>query len=55
MTVMRRNNGWAFAAWVPDAERGRRQVWKGGYRTKRDAGAAERRFLVDVEDAANQP
>ena len=55
MTVMRRNKGWTFAAWVPDAERGRRQVWKGGYRTKRDAGAAERRFLVDVEDAANQP
>ncbi len=54
MTVMRRNNGWAFAAWVRDAERGRRQVWGGGYRTKRDAAAAERRFLVDAEDAANQ-
>ena len=55
MTVMRRNNGWAFAAWVPDAERGRRQVWRGGYPTKRDAAAAERRFLVDAEDRANQP
>ena len=55
MTVMRRNNGWAFAAWVPDADRGRRQVWRGGYPTKRDAAAAERRFLVDAEDGANQP
>jgi integrase len=55
MTVMRRNNGWAFAAWVHDAERGRRQVWRGGYPTKRAAAAAERRFLVDAEDGANQP
>ena len=54
MTVMRRNNGWAFAAWVRDADRGRRQVWRGGFRTKADAAAAERRFLVDAEDAAGQ-
>lgn len=55
MTVMRRNRGWAFAAWVPDAERGRRQVWRSGFRTKAEAAAAERRFLVDAEDSAHKP
>ena len=54
MTVMRRNGGWAFAAWVPDGERGRRQVWRSGFRTKAEAAAAERRFLVELEDGANQ-
>ena len=49
MTVMRRNNGWAFAAWVADEARGRRQVWRGGFRTKAEAAAAERRFLVELE------
>ena len=28
MAVMRRNGGWAFAAWVGDPDRGRRQVWR---------------------------
>src|SRR6478735_865788 len=55
MTVMRRNGGWAFVAWVKTADGGRRQVWQGGYRTKPEAAGAERRFLVDAEDAANQP
>lgn len=35
--------------WVPDGTR-RRQVWRGGYRTKVEAAAAERRFLVELED-----
>ena len=51
MAVMRRNGGWAFAAWVGDPDRGRRQVWRGGFRTKAEAAAEERRFLV----AAEQP
>lgn len=55
MTVMRRNRGWAFAAWVHEPGGGRRQVWQGGYRTKPEAAAAERRFLVEAEDRANQP
>ena len=53
MTAMRRNGGWAFVAWVPDSDKGRRQVWQSGFRTKRDAAAAERRFLVEVEDGLN--
>ncbi len=52
MTVMRRNSGWAFAAWVADEARGRRQVWRGGFRTKAEAAAAERRFLVELETAS---
>ena len=40
MTVMRRKNGWAFAASVADGARGRRQVWRGGFRTKAEAAAA---------------
>jgi integrase len=39
--------------WVPDGS-DRRQVWRGGYRTKWEATAAERRFLVELEDAAAQ-
>jgi len=54
MTVMRRNKGWAFVAWVHDGAGGRRQVWRGGFRTKADALSAERRFLVEAEDDANQ-
>lgn len=50
MTVMRRSKGWAFVAWVPDADLGRRQVWRSGFRTRAEAASAERRFLVDVED-----
>ena len=53
MTVMRRGRSWSFVAWVPDGP-GRRQVWRGGYRTKQEAGAAERRFLVELEDEAAQ-
>ncbi len=53
MTVMRRGRSWSFVAWVPDGP-GRRQVWRGGYRTKQAAGAAERRFLVELEDEAAQ-
>jgi hypothetical protein len=49
VTVMRRGRSWSFVAWVPDGA-GRRQVWRGGYRTKADAAAAERRFLVELED-----
>ena len=49
MTAMRRGRTWSFAAWVPDGP-GRRQVWRGGYRTKAEAAAAERRFLVEFED-----
>lgn len=52
MTVMRRKNGWAFAASVADGARGRRQVWRGGFRTKAEAAAAERRFLVELETAS---
>ena len=54
MAVRRRNNGWAFVTWVPDGQGGRRQVWRSGFRTKGDATAAERRFLVELEDGANQ-
>ncbi|MGD9754370.1 MAG: Arm DNA-binding domain-containing protein, partial [Acidimicrobiia bacterium] len=54
MTVMRRNRGWAFVAWVHDGEGGRRQVWRNGFRTKAEALSAERRFLVEMEDGANQ-
>ena len=54
MTVMRRNKGWAFVAWVHDGEGGRRQVWRGGFRTKAEAASAERRFLVELEDGADQ-
>ncbi len=50
MTVMRRGNGWSFAAWARDGGGTRRQVWRGGYRTKWDATAAERRYLVELED-----
>ncbi len=53
MTVMRRGRTWSFVAWVPDGP-GRRQVWRGGYRTKVSAAAAERRFLVELEDEAAQ-
>lgn len=53
MTVMRRGRSWSFVAWVPDGP-GRRQVWRGGYRTKATAAAAERRFLVEFEDEAAQ-
>lgn len=53
MTVMRRGRSWSFVAWVPDGP-GRRQVWRGGYRTKAVAAAAERRFLVELEDEAAQ-
>jgi integrase len=53
MTVMRRGNGWSFAVWVRNGDGSRRQVWRGGFRTRWDASAAERRFLVDVEDGAN--
>jgi hypothetical protein len=49
MAVMRRNGGWAFAAWVGDPDRGRRQVWRGGFCTKAEATAEERRFLVAAE------
>jgi integrase len=49
VTVMRRGRSWSFVVWVPDGP-GRRQVWRGGYRTKADAAAAERRFLVELED-----
>jgi len=54
MTVMRRNKGWAFVAWVPDDARGRRQVWRNGFRTKAEAVAAERRFLVEAADATDR-
>ena len=53
MTVMRRGNGWSFAVWVRNGDGTRRQVWRGGFRTKWDATAAERRYLVDVEDGAD--
>ena len=53
MTVMRRGGSWSFVAWVPDGP-GRRQVWRGGYRTKASAAAAERRFLVDLEDGSSR-
>jgi hypothetical protein len=55
MTVMRRGEGWSFVAWVRGADGARKQVWRGGYRTKWDALAAERRFLVDVEDGTSSP
>jgi Arm DNA-binding domain len=55
MTVMRRGETWSFVAWVRDREGARRQVWRGGYRLKRDAVAAERRFLVEAEDHASEP
>jgi integrase len=48
MTVMRRGQSWSFVVWVPDGP-GRRQVWRSGYRTKWDAVAAERKFLVELE------
>ncbi len=51
MAVMRRGQTWSFVVWVPEG-RSRRQVWRGGYRTKRDATAAERRFLVELEDGS---
>ncbi len=54
MTVMRRNKGWAFVAWGHDGDGGRRQVWRGGFRTKGEALSAERRFLVEAEEDANQ-
>ena len=44
--------------WIPandGAARGRRQVARGGYRTKWDALAAERRFLIELEDGAMTP
>lgn len=53
MTVMRRGRSWSFVAWVPDGS-GRRQVWRGGYRTKTEAGAAERRFLVELDDEGDR-
>lgn len=53
MTVTRRGRTWSFVVWVPDGP-GRRQVWRGGYRTKWEATAAERRFLVELEDEAAQ-
>ena len=49
MTVMKRGSTWSFVAWAGDGPE-RKQVWRGGYRTKRDALTAERRFLIDVED-----
>ena len=49
MTVMRRGRSWSFVALVADGP-GRRQVWRGGYRTKAEAAASERRFLVELED-----
>ena len=53
MTVMRRGTSWSFVVWVPAGDgRGRRRVARGGYRTKWDALAAERRFLVELEDHA---
>ncbi len=55
MTVMRRGETWSFVVWVRDREGVRRQVWRGGYRSKRDAVAAERRFLVEAEDHASEP
>jgi integrase len=54
MTVMRRGETWSFVAWVRDQDGSRRQVWRGGYRLKRDAVAAERRFLVEAEDGASE-
>jgi integrase len=50
---MRRNGGWAFVCWVERPGGGRRQVWRSGFRTKRDAQAAERRFLVEAEDRSS--
>lgn len=50
MTVMRRGQGWSFVVWVADGP-GRRQVWRGGFLTKRDATGAERRFLVELDRA----
>jgi integrase len=55
MTVMRRGETWSFVVWVRGREGVRRQVWRGGYRLKRDAVAAERRFLVEFEDRAREP
>jgi hypothetical protein len=37
------------------AARGRRQVARGGYRTKWEALSAERRFLIEFEDDATTP
>ena len=51
MAVMRRGASWSFAVWVPAHDDvPRRQVARGGYRTKWDALSAERRFLVELED-----
>jgi hypothetical protein len=55
MTVMRRGETWSFVVWVRDREGVRRQVWRGGYGLKRDAVSAERRFLVETEDRADDP
>jgi hypothetical protein len=61
MAVMRRGASWSFAVWIPasdGAPRGRRQVARGGYRTKWEAMSAERRYLVELEDdgaPASQP
>ncbi len=49
MAVMRRGQTRSFMVWVLEG-RSRQQVWRGGYRTKRDATAAERRFLVDRKE-----
>jgi hypothetical protein len=54
MTVMRRNKGWAFEAWVDDGAGGPRQVWRGGFPTRANALPAERRFLVEAEDGAKE-
>ncbi len=57
MTVMRRGQSWSFVVWVRTGDgvtRARRQVARGGYRTKWDAVAAERRFLVELEDSAQE-
>src|SRR4051812_50102226 len=54
VSVMRRSQGWAFVTWVDEPEGRRRQVWRSGFRTRRDAVSAERRFVVELEDGAPQ-
>lgn len=58
MAVMRRGASWSFAVWVRAndvATRGRRQIARGGYRTKWEALSAERRFLIELEDGTSAP
>ena len=50
MAVMKRGASWSFAVWIPTSDgAGRRQVARGGYRTKWEALSAERRFLIELE------